>query len=243
MIVFIPTKGRFNTRTYKLFVKEGIEVKHFIEPDELDLYDVPNKISILQNGKGIGYVRNFMLDYARKNNYEWVLMCDDDVEAFGVFDGKTRYVGASIWFDILEKAKQLPYELIGISYRQFSWCMRRSYSINRTFAEVCVLMNISKISWNYRSKFDTKEDRDFVLQSVAHGHGVLNLSRYWFGAPRIGSNQGGLHSEYRENKDKIASNLLREEWKPFIKIVKKNNRIDIQADIVGLARYKNKKVV
>ena len=36
MICFIPTKGRLNTKTYKLFQDVGIEVKHFIEPDCLD---------------------------------------------------------------------------------------------------------------------------------------------------------------------------------------------------------------
>ena len=89
MICFIPTKGRLNTKTYKLFQDVGIKVKHFIEPQEIDKYDVPNKVSILENNKGIAYVRNFMLNYARKNNYDWVLICDDDVTAFGIYNGKT----------------------------------------------------------------------------------------------------------------------------------------------------------
>ena len=37
MICFIPTKARLNTKTYKLFEEAGIEVKHFIEPDEFDM--------------------------------------------------------------------------------------------------------------------------------------------------------------------------------------------------------------
>ena len=48
MICFIPTKGRYNTKTYKLFQEVGIQFKHFVEPDELHLYQVPNKISILE---------------------------------------------------------------------------------------------------------------------------------------------------------------------------------------------------
>lgn len=46
MICYIPTKGRLNTNTYKLFEKVGIDVYHFIEPQEVDKYNVPNKISI-----------------------------------------------------------------------------------------------------------------------------------------------------------------------------------------------------
>jgi len=90
MICFIPTKNRVNTKTYKLFNEVGIEVKHFIEPQEIDLYTVPNKVSILENDKGIGYVRQFMLDYAKSNNFEWVLFCDDDVNSFGLYNGKTH---------------------------------------------------------------------------------------------------------------------------------------------------------
>ena len=108
MICFIPTKGRFKTKTYRLFQEVGIEVKHFIEPQEIEKYKVPNKASILENDKGIGYVRNFMLNYARENNYDWVLICDDDVTSFGIYNGKTIKQDASIWFNILEKAKKLP---------------------------------------------------------------------------------------------------------------------------------------
>ena len=75
MICFIPTKNRFKTKTYKLFKEAGIEFKHFIEPNEFDLYDVPNKININKNDQGISYVRNFMLNYARENKHDWVIFC------------------------------------------------------------------------------------------------------------------------------------------------------------------------
>ena len=144
MVCFIPTKGRVNTKTYKLFKEAGIEVKHFIEPNEFDLYEVPNKVNIKENNKGVTYVRNFMLNYARENDYEWVIFCDDDVNSFGVYNGKTVKKTAGIWNDILEKAKKLPFELVGINYTQHAWHEKTSYSINKKFAEVCVLMNIKK---------------------------------------------------------------------------------------------------
>ena len=89
MIVCIPSKGRPTTKTYKLFEAVGIKVFHFIEPQEIEQYNVPNKISIEKNNGGIGYVRNFMLKYVKENNYEWVIICDDDVTSFGVYNGKT----------------------------------------------------------------------------------------------------------------------------------------------------------
>ena len=83
LVCFIPTKSRINTSTYKLFELAGIKVYHFIEPAEFNSYQVPNKVNIEKNDKGITYVRNFMLSYAKNMNLEWVIFCDDDVKNFG----------------------------------------------------------------------------------------------------------------------------------------------------------------
>jgi hypothetical protein len=235
MICFIPTKNRLNTKTYKLFQEVGIEVRHFIEPQEIDTYNVPNKISILQNDKGIGYVRNFMLEYAKKNNYEWVLFCDDDVSSFGIYNGKTIKQDASIWFKILDKAKKLPFELIGINYTQHAWHEKTSYSINKKFVEVCILINILKINWSYRSEFNLKEDRDFALQTIKLGNGILRFNHFWFSCPDVGSNSGGLQDMYKAKKDEESAKKMCYEWHPFITLKNKGTRIDMKTDIKGLA--------
>ncbi len=242
MICFIPTKGRLNTKTYKLFEDVGIKVLHFIEPKEIEKYEVPNKVSILENDKGIGYVRNFMLNYARQNDYEWVLICDDDVKFFGVYNGKTVKKDASIWFDILEKAKQLPFELVGINYTQHAWHEKTKYSVNKKFAEVCVLMNVPKIKWDYRSKFNLKEDRDFALQTIKNGNGILRFNHYWFSCPNVGSNKGGLQDQYQAKKDEESAKKMLREWHPFVTLKRKGGRIDMKAKIKELAAYYKKQV-
>jgi hypothetical protein len=242
MICFIPTKGRLNTKTYKLFENVGIKVFHFIEPQEFEKYQVPNKISILENNKGIGYVRNFMLNYARKNNYDWVLICDDDVTSFGIYNGKTIKKDASIWNDILIKAKQLPFELIGINYTQHAWHEKTKYSVNKKFAEVCILMNVSKIKWNYRPEFNLKEDRDFALQTIKNGNGILRFNHYWFSCPDVGSNAGGLQDEYKAKKDEESAKKMCREWHPFVSLKKKGERLDMKTDIKALAIQYKKQV-
>ena len=89
MICFIPSKGRPNTKTHKLFEDAGIEVIHFLEPQDYNRYKHKNKINIGKNDQGIGFVRSFMLNYAKQNSHKWVLMCDDDVTSFGVYKNKT----------------------------------------------------------------------------------------------------------------------------------------------------------
>ena len=235
MICYIPTKERYNTKTYKLFQEVGIDIIHFIEPQDFDKYNVPNKVSILKNNMGIAYVRNFMLNYAKENNNQWVIFCDDDVQSFGIYSNKTIKKDASIWYDILKKVEKLPFELIGINYTQHAWHEKTSYSINKKFAEVCVLINIPKIKWNYRSEFNLKEDRDFALQTIKNGNGILRFNHYWFSCPDVGSNIGGLQNEYKAKKDEESAKKMCYEWHPFVSLKNKGERVDMKTDIKALA--------
>jgi glycosyltransferase involved in cell wall biosynthesis len=241
MIVCIPSKNRADTQTYKLFEGSGIRVYHFVEPQEIDSYPMPNKVSIEQNNQGISYVRNFILDWARENNHEWILMCDDDIKHFGIYNGKSVKTDANIWHEILAKAQALPFEMVGIQYRQHAWHEKKPFSINKSFVEVCVLINAFKCKWRYEN--DIKEDRDFVLQTIAKGNGILKLNRYFYDAPVVGTNAGGLQELYANKKDGIAAEKFVRKWHPYAKLVKKDDRVDIKVDIPQFALSHGKKVV
>jgi hypothetical protein len=243
MIVCIPTKGRYNTKTYKLFIEHGFKVYHFIEPQDIQKYDVPGKIDIVENNKGIAYVRNFILDWAKANNHSWVLLCDDDVTSFGIYNGKTVKRDARIWLDIYEKVKQLPFELVGINYTQHAWHEKTKYAINKKFAEVCVLLHVEKIKWRYRPEFNLKEDRDFTLQTIKLGSGVVRFNHYWFSCPDVGSNAGGLQDAYRNKKDEESAVKMCSEWHPFVTMQKKGDRLDMKTDIKGLANKYKRQIV
>jgi hypothetical protein len=238
MICFIPTKGRFKTKTYQLFEAAGIEVKHFIEPSEFDLYNVPNKINIEKDNQGITYVRNFMLNYARKNNYDWIIFCDDDVDSFGIFNGKTVKKNAGIWHDILQRSKKLPFELIGINYKQHAWHEKTSYDINKKYVEVCVLINVKKIKWDYVTGL--KQDRQFCFETIRNGYGVLKFNHFWFSCPNVGTNKGGLFNEYKNKDDEKAAVRLVKTYYPYAKLVSKKGRIEAKLDIKGYAKSLNK---
>lgn len=244
MICYIPTKNRVNTKTYQLFQKAGIEVLHFVEPQEVLEYNqakVPNIIILDLNNQGIVYVRNFMLEYARRHNHEWVIICDDDVTAFGIaIKTKTITQDANIWHEILNKAKLLPFEIYGLGYCQHAWKDRNEYTINRSFVEVCVLLHISAIHWNYREQFAMKEDRDFALQTIKYGNGIVKFTRKWHRCPEVGTNSGGLQSQYQAKKDEECVNKMVKEWYPFIGVKlkgDKKDRKDIDVDIKAFAKY------
>lgn len=242
MICFIPTKGRPQTKTYKLFQEAGIDVKHFVEPQDFELYNVPNKISILYDNKGIAYVPNFMLQYAKDNGHQWIIMCDDDVTDFGEAIGsKCVTTSAKVWNKVYAKASKLPFEIYGLNYRQHAWHEKTQYSINKSFVEVCVLINTSSIQLNYRSEFNLKEDRDFILQCIKLGNGVVRFNKLFYNTPALGKD-GGLYEEYKAKKDEESAKKMCYEWHPYASLVNKEGRIDAKIDVKGLAKHYNKTI-
>jgi hypothetical protein len=240
MIVCIPTKGRPKTKTWKLFAQAGYEVFHFVEPQEFAAYDVPNKVDIGINNRGVTFVRNFMLDWAAERS-EWAWFCDDDVSDFGVYkDGKTLRSGVVVLSGIERKAAQLPFEIVGLNYVQHAWHEKTAYSVNKKFAEVCVLMNVKKITWRYEE--NTKEDRDFAMQTIQNGAGVLRFNHVWFACPDVGTNAGGLHDWYASKKDEAAARKMVLKWDPWVTLKQKGNRLDMKCDLAGFAKHCGKDV-
>lgn len=242
MIACIPTKGRPNTKTYKLFQEVGIEICHFIEPQEINKYDVPHKINIGKNDGGISYVRNFILQWAKKNSHEWIIMCDDDINSFYIYKNKKNIkIDASFWYQKLKKAKNLPFEMHGINNKQFIWTATNNYAINRYSVEACILMNTKKIKWKYKE--NTKEDKDFALQTIKYGNGIVKYLNIGFNTPKVGSNSGGLHEQYAIKTDHKWAKKMVKDWHPFAKLINKKTTIDVKIDFKNFTKSHNKTLV
>jgi hypothetical protein len=126
MIACIASKGRPNTTTYKLYNDAGIEALHFIEPQDAEQYNGLKKIIIDKNDAGLMYVRQYILDYARSNNLEYIIMSDDDITDFGIsHNNKCITKNGNILHDIFTKASSLPFEIIGMNYRQHAWSAQK----------------------------------------------------------------------------------------------------------------------
>jgi glycosyltransferase involved in cell wall biosynthesis len=246
MIVCIPSKGRPTTRTYKLFAEAGIPVYHFVEPQQVEEYKkagVPNIVNINGTNQGISYVRNFILDYAKENNHEWIIVCDDDVSRFDIYKNKKNYkLSVQEVLAYLEKAKGLPFEMIGFNYKQYIWVAKSFYSVNTKTVEQCVMLNVNKIWWRYRAAFNLKEDRDFALQTIKYGNGIFRYNTIGIQSPDIGTNAGGLNDEYKQKKDSDAAVKMVKEWHPFIELKKKDQRIDIKLKLKELAQHYKREI-
>lgn len=232
MLVCIPSKGRPATQSYKLYAAVGIEYRHFVEPQDQAAYEAagtPNLVVLPENDKGIAYVRNYVINWAKKNNKEWIWMNDDDVKGFGIaIKGKTINQDAKVLLEVHAAVEKYKYPLNGLNYVQHAWSYskRARYFVNKRPPEVCTLVYVPKVTWSYRGELNTKEDRDFCMQAIQNSNGVIISTHHWFSCPNVGSNKGGLQDMYAATKDHDAALRLRDAWAPFSEMVKKGDRID-----------------
>lgn len=247
MHVFIPSKARAKTSTYKLLQAAGHQVTHFVEPQDKAAYqaaEVPGLHVLPANDQGIAFVRNHMLDTARKQGIKWFWMVDDDVNGFGTAKaGKTIKGTAQVLTDFHSKVEEYKFPINGINYCQYAWSYstsKKRFVVNRKTAEVCTLLYVPKITWQYRKRLNLKEDRDFCMQSIQHSDGIMFDTCSWFNCPGVGTNAGGLQSLYQEQRDHQAAAGLAAEWAPWTKLIKKKNRVDCKLDLPGYAKSLNR---
>jgi hypothetical protein len=248
MLVCIPSKGRPGTLLPSKL--EGLPYLVFVEPQDQASYQaagISNLHVLSANDQGISFVRNYILDFARKHNHDWIWMMDDDVSNFGIAgSGKVATESADVVLcGFHEVASRYQFPVNGINYRQYAWaCSKASarYRVNAKTAEVCTLLFIPKITWKYRAQFNLKEDRDFCLQAVKHSSGIFFDSYSCYNCPNVGTNTGGLQSEYLLKRDHEAALRFAREWHPYVSVVKKAGRVDAKLDVKGLALSLNRQV-
>lgn len=236
MIALIPTKGRPCTSTYKLLQNSGFKVFHFIEPQEVKSYSVANVINIGENNRGISFVRNFMLEWARDNGHQFVVICDDDLNHFGVVKRKksVKQPNADALLQPFKVFSNSNFALAGINQRQFAWSETKPYKINNGKVNGCIFVNLNRACWRYNE--DTKEDIDFAMQCLDNRQSFIYFCKVFYNTPAIGSNFGGLHESYEANRDKTWSKRLHMDWPAHSKIITQYGRTDCRVDFKSLAK-------
>lgn len=223
--IFVPSKGRPDSKLLKKLWESGHEFKVFVEPQDLKLY-VPlfedKVVNIEKDDQGITYVRNFIHDYAISQGLAWYWMLDDDIENFYRIVNK-RAVKADL--SVLAEAQTYftgrpSVAQASLDYQQFAWSSEKPFKKNG-YCDVCVCISAERTkSIKYRDfgipKF-IKEDRDFTLQILANGYDTIRIEKYAFSCPKNGSNKGGLYETYQTNgKEEQSSKKMVETWGPEI---------------------------
>lgn len=234
--ILIPSKGRAGkSATIKNLVEEGIRPIVVVEPQEVEIYEAAYRgtVEIMMLGKdngGIGFARQSILQYARTKGFDYYWTLDDDINScFQIIEGKSCKVSFGTCLEGAER------ELRGIKnlavgaleYNQFAWSQKKPFSFN-SYCEVATFVNIKNTRLvNYRSAVNLKEDRDFVLQSLANGYVSARTSWWAFGAPKNGSNKGGLYDEYKAGLERERVQVFCSFWPGVCTpIIKKDGRCD-----------------
>lgn len=230
MIVCIPTKGRPNTATYKLFEASGVEFYHFVEPQELSAYDVPNKIDIGANDKGVTYVRNFITNWARANGHRYISAVDDDITEFGRAKNNkaVKWPNADALLQVFDFFERGYWAVGGINQRQFAWSEKKNYRINNGKVNGVNMLDTKRCTWDYAQI--GKEDRDHLMQCLDNRENFIYFPKTFYTCPPVGTNAGGLHEYYASGKDEAAAHELCQRWGKYAKIVNQFGRVDVRLD-------------
>lgn len=243
--ILIPSKGRPSCPTAKLLEEGGrSEFRIIVEPQDAEAYAKAwgERLIILpKSNQGIAYVRQFALELEcdKIESDGWYWMLDDDIQGFyEVGGGRVEKTDADTCLTeaegiILRHNATGDLAIAALEYQQFAWGAKRSV-IENGYCDVAVAIN-KELGWmfEYDQRLRMKEDRDFALSVIAAGFRTLRTTRYAFGAPKNGSNAGGLAEEYAEAGKELADvQLMVSKWGKEVceHIVKPDGRHDCRID-------------
>lgn len=232
--VFIPSKGRPQTLLPKLLPTAVLVVEK--EEEEAYCAEHPgSKICVLpESGKGIAFVRNWILDFNRAHKNPWFWMLDDDIKGFyATVNRRNAPLPAE---ECLLTAQKLVETVpmagqAALEYQQYAWSATKDLRVGG-YADVCVAVNTRYTSLcRYRPEMNLKEDRDFTLQVLSNGAQTVRCSKLSFSVPANGSNAGGLKDLYETSgAERGAVDRMIKAWGTDIceAQVKPNGRYDLK---------------
>lgn len=234
--VYIVSKGRYeNPITAKAFLKDGVEFKILVEPQEVDLYAksvgrervLPLDFSNL--GLGSYPARNFGWEDSIKNGFKRHWMFDDNI--YGM---RRLYKGKRIRCNALEAIKTLEdftdrYKNIGIT--AFNYYMFVTKTTKKPFYLNChaysaMLMN-NEVDYRWRLKYN--EDVDLCLQYLDNGWCTVLFNAFMADkvsttAKLKGGNQDSLYKGNSFEKKVLKARSLEEIWPKYAETRMRFNR-------------------
>lgn len=229
--VYIPSKGRAAT----LRLPGTAPCAIVVEPQEADAYRGHHRgerfLTLPVNDQGLPYARQWVKEHATAAGHEWFWMLDDDIAGYyRVERGRCVPAAAGVALEAAQ-AYALRYPYVGqaaLEYQQYAWSTRATHTLNG-YCDVAVAIN-TKLTAGiaFRPETDLKVDRDFTLQVLAAGLWTVRACTVAFGAPKNGSNPGGLAPTYaQQGREAKAVEVLCRLWPDICTPqVKADGRVD-----------------
>lgn len=203
--VCIVSKDRSDTcTTHTLLDFEGVKWFYMVEPKDYDAYVArfgkSKVINIEQNDKGIYYVRNYCIEWSKKNGYDKHWQVDDDLRSLhyrpmnfikGIRDS-TRIENPSSMLSYIEdiSIKCVNYGAGCLTHDGFAFSKKNDVDINKMI--YCFQLINNSIKSRYQPH--TSEDVDFSVRILKEGYVTMVFNKYSFRTPASGSLKGGCNS-------------------------------------------------
>jgi len=241
--IFIPSKSRSNTcTTCNQLKKYNIQFIIFIYKEDyndyLNYFDKNNLIVVPESVRGITPKRQFMLDYARKQKYDWFWMIDDDIEKIylrpreNITEGKSSPLIPLTIKNFLEmiynfikyiESKNPDHSIYEVGFKERAFGIQKSpISVNTDIGPIH-LMNVKNTEVNYDLNMTALEDTDFSVQNILNNKINIKLNHFIFFAPKSGTNKGGLENIYNESGKSKGVIQFKDKYNGLIKIDNNNN--------------------
>jgi hypothetical protein len=211
--VFIPTKGRSDTRlTIRMFDSIGVPYTIFVKPQEADAYSrhVPSeRIHVLPHrDRGVTVTRNYIWDYAEALGVEWHWTFDDNIEGLYRFNHNLKTpCGDGTVMAVIEDfvSRYSNLAIAGMNYFMF---VKRKYVVppyvlnTRVYSNMLIRTDArDREGRSFRNATFFNEDTDLCLRVLKAGLCTVLFNAFLIGKTTT-MTMGGGNTEYYEKTDR-----------------------------------------
>ena len=245
--IFIPTKGRFDTRmTIKTFEKIGVPYIAVVEEQEYNDYaKVVNEKKLLvlpHRDKGLTVTRNWIWDYALSKGYERFWTFDDNIDLIFRFNRNLKIqVGDGTILRIIEDFTERYKNAIITGMNYFMFASRKSkvppYYLNtRIYSNMLIKTDIP-----YRNVTFYNDDTDLCLRVLKDGYCTILFNAFLIRKSQTMTVKGGMTDYYNKTDKRLQfAEELQKAHPGIVKITQKWGRWHHQVDYSG---FKNNKLI
>jgi DNA repair photolyase len=233
--IFVPTKGRHSWKmlpTVELLVASRLNPILVVEPQEVDAYrDAFPSLEVLEidaDDRGLAYVRQWILDYAREERLAFYWTMDDDVSVFwdGDEDATAR---AALSFAESFLVRYAEVGQVGFSQRTLAVRSTREFELNKGISQIN--LNATDSGVDYDPDVDTSEDMDFSIATISSGRTTIRINRFSFdpslasgGAAKMPKGAGGCETLYAAGSAARSTRRLAEKWPEVVSLIRDGDR-------------------
>ena len=177
MIIAIPSKGRAGKVTSHNLLGNASDLAIVFCPEsEVAGYSVHHEsvMGVPDDIKGIAPTRNWILDYAKAQDEQWIIQCDDDAIFFGFYEGEVKEhqdlqdnVKLQLFYNMFEMAEDCGTNLWGFNVSSDPLFYRMYHPLNFLTVIVGNMMGIIEDGQRFDERLVVKEDYDFSLQAAS----------------------------------------------------------------------------